>query len=54
MVVNNQVEYYSFGKYTYCITNTYSIPLFLSEKFEGDKAKYIGKYTLQIQTVLLN
>ena len=43
MVVNNQVEYYSFGKYTYCITNTYSIPLFLSEKFEGDKAKYIGK-----------
>ena len=43
MVVNNQVEYYSYGKYTYCITNTYSIPLFLSEKFEGDKAKHIGK-----------
>ena len=43
MVVNNQVEYYSYGKYTYCITNTYSIPLFLSEKFEGDKANYIGK-----------
>lgn len=43
MVVNNQAEYYSYGKYTYCITSTYSIPLFLSEKFEGDKVNYIGK-----------
>lgn len=43
MVVNNQAEYYSFGEYTYCITSTYSIPLFLSEKFEGDKVNYIGK-----------
>lgn len=43
MVVNNQEEYYSYGKYTYCITDTYSIPLFLSEKCESDKAKYIGK-----------
>lgn len=43
MVVNNQSEYYSYGKYTYCITDAYSIPLFLSEKFEADKANYIGK-----------
>lgn len=43
MVVNNQEEYYSVGKYTYCITKTYSIPLFLSEKFESDKVRYIGK-----------
>lgn len=43
MVVNNQEEFYSFDEYTYCITSEYSIPLFLSEKFEGDKANYIGK-----------
>ena len=43
MVVNNQDEYYSFGKYCFCITNTYSIPLFLSDKFQADKANYIGK-----------
>lgn len=43
MIVNNQEEYYSFGKYCYCITPTYSIPLFLSEKFNADKSKYIGK-----------
>ena len=43
MIVNNQEEDDSWGFNTYCITNTYSIPLFLSEKFEGDKAKHIGK-----------
>lgn len=43
MVINNQNEYYSFDKYCYCITDTYSVPLFLSEKFEADKSKYIGK-----------
>lgn len=43
MIVNNQDEYYSFGKYCYCITNWYSIPLFLSEKFEADKSQYVGK-----------
>ena len=43
MVVNNQDEYYSFGKYCFCITNNYSIPLFLSDKFEADKTNYIGK-----------
>lgn len=42
MVVNNQEELKSNGKYTYCITNSYSIPLFLSEKFEADKANIIG------------
>ena len=43
MIVNNQDEYYSFDKYCYCITETYSIPLFLSEKFNADKSNYIGK-----------
>ena len=43
MVVNNQDEYYSYGKYTYCITNEYSIPLILIEKFNADKTKYQGK-----------
>ena len=43
MVVNNQEEYYSYGKYTYCITNSYTIPLFLVGKFNQDKANYIGK-----------
>lgn len=43
MVVNNQYEYYSYGKYTYCITNEYSIPLILIEKFNADKTKYQGK-----------
>ncbi len=43
MVVNNQYEYYTYGKYTYCITDRYSIPLFLSEKFENDKSNYLGK-----------
>ena len=43
MVVNNQFEYYSFGKYTYCITESYTIPLLLSGKLEADRALYIGK-----------
>ena len=43
MVINNQDEYYSHGKYRYCITDEYSIPLFLSEKFEEERANYIGK-----------
>lgn len=43
MVVNNQYEFYSYGKYTYCITDKYSIPLFLIEKFNSDKSKYIGQ-----------
>jgi len=43
MIVNNQNEDYSFGKYCYCITDSYSIPLFLSEKFNSDKSNYIGK-----------
>ena len=43
MVVNNQYEYFCFDKYCYCITDAFSIPLFLSEKFNADKANYIGK-----------
>jgi hypothetical protein len=43
LVVNNQYEYYSYGKYTYCITDNYTIPLFLVGKFNQDKTKYIGK-----------
>lgn len=43
MIINNQNEYYTHDKYCYCITETYSVPLFLSEKFNSDKSKYIGK-----------
>lgn len=43
MVVNNQDELYSYGKYTYCITNDYSVPLFLIDKFNQDKSQAIGK-----------
>lgn len=43
LVVNNQHEYYSYGKYTYCITENYSIPLFLIDKFNEDKSKFQGK-----------
>lgn len=43
LVVNNQDEYYSYGKYAYCITNEYSIPLFLIEKYNTDKSKFQGK-----------
>lgn len=43
MTVNNQDEDFFWDKYCYCITDRYSIPLFLSEKFKGDKSKHIGK-----------
>lgn len=43
MFVNNQDEIYSYGKYCFCITNTYSIPLFLTEDFDNQKANFIGK-----------
>lgn len=43
MVVNNQNEYYTYGKYTYCITDKYTIPLFLIDRFNADKQKYLGK-----------
>jgi hypothetical protein len=44
MVINNQEEYYSYGKkHFYCITNSYSIPLLLSDKLNSDKSNYIGK-----------
>jgi len=43
MIVNNEYNYYSYGKYTFEITNKYSIPLFLFEKFEKEKSKYLNK-----------
>lgn len=43
MVVNNQDESWTYGKSYYCITDKYSIPLFLSDKFKADRLKYIGK-----------
>lgn len=39
----NQYEYYSYGNYTWCNTNTYQIPLFLINKFNEVKDKTIGK-----------
>ena len=43
MTVNNQDELYSFGKYTFCITKDYSIPLFLVDKFNKDKPSLLGR-----------
>lgn len=43
MTINNQDEVYSYGKYTYCITKDYTVPLFLIEKFNKDKSSFIGK-----------
>ena len=43
MFVNNQEEYMSYGKYTYCITDKYSVPLLLIDKFREDKEYYMGK-----------
>ena len=43
MIVNNQEEHYSFGKYTYCITDSYTIPLFLVGKFNQDKENFVGQ-----------
>ena len=34
LVVNNQSEYYSYGNYTYCITDRYSVPLILIDKLQ--------------------
>ncbi len=41
--VYNQEIYNSSGKYTYCITDSYTIPLLLLGKFNQDKSNYIGK-----------
>ena len=43
MIINNQDEGYSFGKYFYCITDTYSVPLLLSDNLNSYKENYIGK-----------
>lgn len=42
MVVHNG-ESYRYEEYTYCITNNYSVPLFLIDKFNKDKPQVIGK-----------
>lgn len=39
----NQYEYYSYGNYTWCNTNTYQVPLFLVNEFDKVKEKTIGK-----------
>lgn len=43
LIVNNQDEYEYFGSYTFCITDDYSIPLLLIDKFNTDKENYKGK-----------
>ena len=43
MVVYNESKYSVWGKEYFCITETYSIPLLLIDKFEADKSKLIGK-----------
>lgn len=42
-VANNQNEYYSYGKYTYCITDKASVPLLLKDKFDQAKKESVGK-----------
>lgn len=43
MVINNKNEYYSFGKYTYCITREYTVPLLLIDDLNADKEKFIDQ-----------
>ena len=43
MKVNVRDESYKYGDYKYCITDTYTMPLLLVDKFNEDKANYIGK-----------
>lgn len=43
MIINNKDEYYSYGKYNYCITSSYTVPLFFIDDFNKDKSQYIGK-----------
>ena len=43
MIINNEALYYSYGKDTYCITDDYTVPLLLVNKFNEDKTKFIGK-----------
>lgn len=43
MIINNQESDYSYGKKTYCITDYYTVPLFLVGKFNQDKEKLVGK-----------
>lgn len=47
MVINNQHEYYSYGKYTYCISgkgyNQYTVPLVLVDELEKKKQECVGK-----------
>ena len=43
MVVYNEFKYSIWGKNYYCITESYSVPLLLIDKFDNDKSKLIGK-----------
>lgn len=44
LVVNNQEESSSYGKYTYCITEKYSVPLLNITKFEEVKRLKVGTF----------
>jgi hypothetical protein len=43
MVVYNESKYSVWGKSYYCITESYSVPLLLIDKFDNDKSKLIGQ-----------
>jgi len=43
MVIYNEEKNSVYGKSKFCITESYSVPLFLIDKFENDKSNYIGK-----------
>ena len=46
MVINNQHEYYSYGKYTFCIADTYvkySVPLVVVDELEKKKSECVGQ-----------
>lgn len=46
MVINNKDEYYSYGNYTYCISdgyNKYTVPLALVDELDKTRAECVGK-----------
>lgn len=46
MVINNQNEYYSYGKYTFCIADSYvkyTVPLVVVDNLEKKKSECVGK-----------
>ena len=43
ILINNHNAYYTYGKFTYCVTDEYSVPLLNLTKFDEVKESKIGK-----------